>query len=79
MLFGSGFGGGVGMSTGSRRASWQVKLDEQMAPVHMASMAMQNQITDLRNEVSKIKRESLRMYILLVAVAILGILTAVIK
>ena len=75
------------MANGKRRANWEKVLDERIAESRIEASLMvtdlnldlYKQVSDLQAEVGKIKKESLRMYILLVAVAILGILTAVLK
>jgi len=75
------------VANGKRRANWEKVLEERMADGRANTSAMvtdlnldlRKQVSDLQSEVGKIKKEALRMYILLVAVAILGLLTAVLK
>lgn len=67
------------MSNGKRRANWEKVLEAQMQPVHMASMAMQAQITDLQNEIYAMKKNAVHDRYVLIVVIILGVLTAVLK
>lgn len=50
-----------------------------MEPVHAASMSMQLQITSLQSEVYAMKKKAVRDGYVFAVIAVLGIITAVLK
>ena len=75
------------MANGKRRANWEKVLEERLGAARIDVSAMvsdttrnlHNQLIDLQNEVHANNKESLRDRYIFAIVAILGILTAVLK
>jgi len=71
------------MSNGKRRANWEKVLEERVAEQQQLTSSLNvdrlNQITDLQNEVYVMKKKAVHDRYTLAIIAILGILTAVLK